>query len=103
MVSRDLTTGLYKPQKALVLCVIRHDGSNFSVESMVRTASTLAAKFCHIGLCMMQDVWLRLARLCKCLLENRDCVTAWGCPISFAQSKEDAVWEAVDAHGQHFL
>lgn len=34
MFSRDLTTGSYKRRKALVLCVIRHDKSHFSVESM---------------------------------------------------------------------
>lgn len=34
MFSYDLTTGCYKRQKALVLCVVRHDRSHFSVESM---------------------------------------------------------------------
>ena len=106
MFSRDLAPGCYKRQKALVLCVVRHDGSNFSVESMVRTAATLAARFCHVGVCMLQEVWCDACTVALMLHNSAlktKCFAAWGYPVSFEQSKEDALWEAVDSHGQHFV
>ncbi len=51
---------------------------------------------CLVGACTA-------ALMLRNLALNTQCFAAWGYPISFEQSKEAALWEAVDSHGQHFV